>query len=69
MVHREEANTKNKENILHLIVQYLEKHNSLVQQLSCKGWHACSQLEDSYVGVLLHTSTEVVYEKWNSDHS
>ena len=32
---------KNKENILNLIVQYLEKYYSSEQQLAYRGWHTC----------------------------
>ena len=31
---------KNKENIFNLIVYYLEKCSSVVQQLAGRGWHA-----------------------------
>ena len=42
-------NTKNKENIFNLTVQYLEKYSSRVHHLGT------FELEDSYVGNLLYT--------------
>ena len=38
------TNTKNRESILSLIVQYLEKYSRTLQQLTYRGWHACLHL-------------------------
>ena len=40
------ANTKDKESIFYLIIQYREKYSSTVQRLAYKGWHTmCASLK------------------------
>ena len=38
IIHKKQP--KNKENIFNLVVYYLEKYSSVVQQLAGRGWHA-----------------------------
>ena len=37
-------------NIFNLTVQYLEKYNSTVQQLACRGWHQVNRQEELLTG-------------------
>ena len=40
------ANTKDKENIFHRVVQYLQKCSGAVQQPAYQGWHQVSRQEE-----------------------
>ena len=50
VIHKKQTNTKNKENILNLTVQYLEKYSSIVQQLAYRGWHRVNRQEELLTG-------------------
>ena len=43
-------NTKNKENIFNLTVQYLENFSSTLQQLAYQGWHQVNRQEELLTG-------------------
>ena len=50
IIHKKQTNAKNKENILNLTAQYLEKYSSTVQQLAYKGWHQVNRQEELLTG-------------------
>ena len=50
IIHKKQINTKNKENIFNLTVQYLEKYSSTVQQLAYRGWHRVNRQEELMTG-------------------
>ena len=43
IIHKKQKNTKNKENIVNLTVQYLEKYSSTVQQAGIQGLASSEQ--------------------------
>ena len=45
-----EKQTKNKENISNLTVEYLEKYSSTVQQLAYRGWYQVNRQEELLTG-------------------
>ena len=50
IIHKKQTSTKNKENILNLTVQNLEKYSSTVQQLAYRGWHRVNRQEELLTG-------------------
>ena len=49
IIHKKQTQ-KNKESIFCLIVQYLEKYSSTVQQLVYRGWHQVNRQEELMTG-------------------
>ena len=56
IIHKEQ--TKNKEDIFNLTVEYFEKYSSTVQQLAHRGWHRVTRQEE------LPTAEGTGGEKW-----
>ena len=48
IIHKEQ--TKNKEDIFNLTVEYFEKYSSTVQQLAYKGWHQVRRQKEVATG-------------------